>query len=472
MSIKQYQNLNLDQVCEESYLKNKQAHNVLNHCVTLVDVKQQLKEAKAGKLYKIPYALKDNISTKGILTTACSNILDNYVAPYDATVYQKLKEAGAILVAKTSMDELAMGGSNKTANIGPCLNPYDLNCISGGSSGGSAVSVAANLVPFALGTDTGDSIRKPASFCGIVGVKPSYGRISRYGVIPYASSLDHVGYFCQNVYDASVLLEVLAGRDDKDLTSNTKPVLEYSKLLESDIKDKKILVFKNVLDALDPSSSAYQAFYQIVNQLKEKGATIKEVSFDQDLMRALFPTYYIIANCEATANHANLDGLRFGHQVSGSDIFEIIKNTRSQGFGTFVKKRFLVGSYGLYQENQEAVLRKAQKVRRKIVEAVLAELKDYDCLIAPASAKGALGLNEVCDDTLSDQYLIVENHMVIGNFAGLPSMTIPMGYDSHMPLGINITCNAFDEVGMFQIAQIIEDITGLKDLKKEVVHGL
>ncbi len=464
MNIDELMVLDIKDRANEAYKKIHEVNDKLNAVITFIDDDGKRKE---GKLAGIPVALKDNISTKGIRTTAASDILDNYIPVYDATIVTKLKEAGAKFVAKASMDELAMGGTNRTANIGPCLNPYDDTRITGGSSGGSAALVAAGIVPLAIGSDTGDSVRKPAAYCGIVGVKPSYGRISRYGIIPYASSLDHVGYFTTNVKDAALALEVLAGRDDKDMTSSFAPVENYSEILNSDVKDKKILVFGNVYDALN-DEVIKDRFDKVVEGLKERGATIKVVHFDDDLMKCLFPTYFIIANAEATANHSNLDGVRFGHRVDGTSMEEIMTNTRTRGFSSFIKKRFVIGSYSLFEENQERLLKKAQRVRRLIVEEVLKELKEADGLLAPAAGTIAPKLDNTSTDELSDEYLIGENHMVIGNFAGLPSITLPMGYKDEMPIGINLTCNAFKEADMFDIAQAIENITGCKDMIKEV----
>ena len=445
--------------------KVKGLQDKLNASITIIEDD----EVKAdGKLKGIPVALKDNISTKGIKTTAASDILDNYVPVYDATIVKKLKEAGAIFVSKTSMDELAMGGTNRTANIGPCHNPYDLDRITGGSSGGSAALVAAGAVPLAIGSDTGDSVRKPAAYCGIVGVKPSYGRISRYGIIPYASSLDHVGYFTTNVEDAALALEVLAGRDDLDMTSSYEEVLEYSKLLDANVKGRRLAIFGNVYDAIS-DSSIKEAFDKVIVSLEDKGAVIKKVYFDGDLMKCLFPTYFIIANAEATANHSNLDGVRFGHRIDGDSMEDVMMATRTRGFSSFIKKRFVIGSYSLFEENQERLLKKAQRVRRLIVEAVLNEFKEVDALLAPASGSIAPRLDDPSSDELSDEYLIAENHMVIGNFGGLPSMTLPMGFKDDLPIGINITCNAFKEEEMFDIALAIEDITGLKGHVKEVL---
>lgn len=469
MNIKNTLKQNENQRCFDSYQKVLDFQDKLNASITIINPENQLENAKEGKLFKIPYALKDNVSTKDILTTAGSRILDNYVPSYDATIFKKLKEAGAICVSKASLDELAMGGTNLSAFIGPCYNPYDLTRISGGSSGGSAVLVSSGAVSFSIGSDTGDSVRKPASFCNVVGVKPSYGRISRYGVIPYASSLDHVGYFTNNVEDASLILEVLAGRDDKDLTSSYEEVPNYSQLLTGNVKNKKILVFKNVVNAVKTAQAKQivDSFNSLINKLKEKGALVEEVEFNQDLMLALFPTYYVISNCEATANHANLDGIRFGHKVDGKNIQEIMTNTRTRGFSPYVKKRFIIGSYGLFDRNQEFVLKKAQRVRRLIVDEVMSKLKNADCLIAPASLTVAPKVNDKNDNVFNEEYLIAENHMIIGNFAGLPSMTLPMSYVDDLPVGVNITCNHFKEVDMFNIAKAIEEVSEVKDVIKE-----
>ena len=465
MTIANLKNMSAQERCTKAYEKVLASQAKLNATITPIEPTGEF--ATEGLLAGIPVAVKDNMSTEGILTTAASNILDNYYPIFDATVVKKLKAAGAQIIAKTSMDELAMGGANLTANIGPCHNPYNLDHISGGSSGGSAALVAANVVPVALGSDTGDSVRKPASFCGVIGVKPTYGRISRYGVIPYASSLDHVGYFTQSVEDAALMLEVLAGRDDLDMTSSNEPVKEYSKLLNSDLKGKKILVLKNVIDTI-ADQNIVKAFNEVIAKMIEKGAEVKEVTLDQDLMRAIYPTYATIANAEATANQANLDGIRFGHRVDGDSMEDIMINTRTRGFSSHIKKRFVVGSYSLNEENQERILKKAQRVRRLIVEDFYKALKDVDAIIAPASSSVAPRIDEKeVFDGESDQYLIAENFMVIGNFGGFPSMTVPMMYDNGLPVGLNITSNLFDEENMFDIAAGIEEITGLKNSVKE-----
>ena len=465
---KDYVNKDVNESVELALKRAHKSHELYNDVVTFIDPSAQIANMpKEGKMKGIPIALKDNVCTKGIKTTACSNILANYVPIYNAHIVDKLQQAGAICIAKASMDELAMGGTNLTSNIGPCLNPYDTTRMSGGSSGGSAVLVASGAVDFAIGSDTGDSIRKPASYCGIVGVKPTYGRISRYGIIPYSSSLDHVGYFTRSIEDAAVSLEVLAGRDDRDMTSSYREVEEYSKLLNSDLNSKKIAVFKNVYDGLT-NQQTIDIFNDLLKKMEAKGAIIDFVALPDDLCKALLPTYYLIANCEATANHSNLDGLRFGVQKEGKDVEEIMINSRTAGFGSLIRKRFVIGSYGLFVENQEKLFRQAQRVRRLIVNEVKDILSKYDCLIAPASNDIAPHLDDNSRDQLSDEYLIVENHMVIGNFTGYPSMTLPMGMIDGCPIGVNLTCMAFEESKMFNLGLAIEEITGLKDMKVSV----
>ena len=465
---KDYVNKDVNESVELALKRAHKSHELYNDVVTFIDPSAQIANMpKEGKMKGIPIALKDNVCTKGIKTTACSNILANYVPIYNAHIVDKLQQAGAICIAKASMDELAMGGTNLTSNIGPCLNPYDTTRMSGGSSGGSAVLVASGAVDFAIGSDTGDSIRKPASYCGIVGVKPTYGRISRYGIIPYSSSLDHVGYFTRSIEDAAVSLEVLAGRDDRDMTSSYREVEEYSKLLNSDLNGKKIAVFKNVYDGLT-NQQTIDIFNDLLKKMEAKGAIIDFVALPDDLCKALLPTYYLIANCEATANHSNLDGLRFGAQKEGKDVEEIMINSRTAGFGSLIRKRFVIGSYGLFVENQEKLFRQAQRVRRLIVNEVKDILSKYDCLIAPASNDIAPHLDDNSRDQLSDEYLIVENHMVIGNFTGYPSMTLPMGMIDGCPIGVNLTCMAFEESKMFNLGLAIEEITGLKDMKVSV----
>lgn len=430
-----------------------------NAVVTMIEPKTN---ENKGKLSNVCVALKDNVNIKGVRTTASSAILDNYVPVYDATIVKKMRDQGAIFVAKTSMDELGMGGTNKNAHTGPVCNPYDVTRIPGGSSGGSASVVAAGLVSLAIGTDTGDSIRKPASFTGTIGVKPTYGRISRYGIIPYASSLDHVGYFTTNVHDAAVALEVLAGRDDHDMTSSFLPVENYSEFLTKDLSNKTIGVFKTVMDAME-DGQAKEAFNQLIQSMKDHGATIKEVQMPTELLDLIAPVYKTIANAEATANHSNLDGIRFGVRKDGESVEEVMTNTRTAGFSSYVRARFVIGSYSLFNENQDRLFRKAQKIRRLIVESYAKMFDGVDGVLCLASDHVAPKIEE-SSNVRFGRSKFTEEHMQLGNFSGYPSMTMPLGKIDGLPFGVNLTCRPFEEAMMFDLASSIEMITGLEDM--------
>ena len=440
---------------KEAISRIEKSQSTLNAAVTILEET----EGKEGILHNIPVVLKDNINTKGIKTTASSKILENYVPVYDATIVKKLREAGACFVAKASMDELGMGGTNKNAATGAVHNPYDLNRISGGSSGGSAVLVASDCVPLAIGTDTGDSVRKPAAYTGTVGVKPTYGRISRYGIIPYASSLDHVGYFTTNVKDAALALEVLAGRDDHDMTTSALPVPAYSQELNADLHGKTIGIFKTVQDHIQDETMK-QSFDTLISQLKARGANIVDVQMPVEYMNLIAPVYKTIANAEATANHSNLDGIRFGQRKDGSSVDEVMTHTRTEGFSSYVRARFVIGSYSLFEENQDRLLRKAQKIRRLLVEAYADCLKQCDgilCLAAPTIAP----LMDDCQDVNFSADDFTNEHMQLANFSGYPSMTLPLGKKEGCPFGVSLTCRPFEEQMMFDLASAIEEETGL-----------
>ncbi len=463
----------VEQRVEDAVNKSHAVQSALNAMVSFIDPKDQVEKlnqlSKEVPFYGVPVILKDLVNMKDTRTTGSSGILDNYISPYDATITQKLKEAGAIIIGKSSCDTFGMGGTNMTAWTGPVHNPYDLSRMSGGSSGGSAVLVASGVVPMAIGTDTGDSIRKPASYNNIVGLKPTYGRISRYGVIPYASSLDHVGVFTRNVKDAALSLEVLAGRDDKDMTSSYLPVEKYSEKLTGDLSGKRIGIIQNVIDSIH-NQETINEFKELCQKLESKGATLVSIHLKEELMHAFLPTYYIIANAEATANHSNLDSLRFGVLKEGQTMDESMIKSRTAGFGKLLKKRFVIGSYALFTENQEEVFRKAQKVRRLIVEDIKRVLSEVDVIMAPASGQGAPKFDDASVDQLSSEYLIAENYMALANFSGYPSITIPMGYVEGLPVGINLTAYAFEEAKLLDIAYGIENTTGLANIIKEVTQ--
>ncbi len=471
MRLCDYEHQEIKARCEAAAAKLQKLQPALNAVVTFCDIDEQLEALKErstdGKLYGIPIVLKDNISTKGIRTTASSRILDNYIPVYDANIVERLKKEGAIIIAKASMDELGMGGTNKNAYTGKVNNPYDRKRISGGSSGGSAVLVAAGATAVSIGTDTGDSVRKPAAYNGIIGVKPTYGRISRYGIIPYASSLDHVGYFTTNVEDACTMLEVLAGRDDRDMTSSQREVGTYLADLNSDLQGKTIGVLDNVQDAIHEERIKANV-EELCEKLAARGAKIVHVQMPQELMETILPVYLTIANAEATANHSNLDGIRFGMREDGESVEEVMKHSRTKGFSAYVRKRFIIGSYSLFVENQDKLFRKAQKIRRLLVDHYRALLDECDCILASAAPTVAPLEDEAMDEALGKEYLVADNHMQLGNFSGYPSMTLPSGFVDGLPIGVNITCRPFEEQMMFNIGKAIEEETGLANHTVEV----
>ncbi|MBR6690080.1 MAG: Asp-tRNA(Asn)/Glu-tRNA(Gln) amidotransferase subunit GatA [Bacilli bacterium] len=452
---------------------NKKAHKYqeeYNSFVTIVD--EYKKEDSNSLISGIPYALKDNFSTKGILSTSSSNILKDYVPVYDATVYRKLKEAGAVLVGKTVLDELAMGGTGTTGHTGIVRNPWDKERQIGGSSAGSASSVALGIVPFSIGSDTGDSIRKPASFGGVVGFKPTYGRISRYGLFAFASSLDHVGCFTRCVKDAAIVTDILKGKDERDMTSLPDENIKYTDVLENDIKGKKLFYIKEITDLemyKDAGSETLEVltkFKETIENCKELGFIVEEVSIDEKLLKAIYPAYMTISCAEATSNNSNLTGIIFGPRGEGNNINDIMFDARTKGFSELIKRRFILGSYILQKENQERLFKNAQRLRRIIVDKINELFKSYDGMILPASG-GIAPKFEDSIDRMSDRYLILENHMAIANFGGFPSITIPNGFVNNMPIGINITGSPFKDAETLNIAYKIEEKLGYKGLIKE-----
>lgn len=419
---------------------------------------------KENLLYGIPVVIKDNYSTKNIPTTGSSNILNGYTPIFSSEVVSRLEKEGAIVVAKSTMDELAMGGSGTTGHLGTTYNPWDKSKthLIGGSSCGSAASVAAGIVPFSIGSDTGDSVRKPASYSCLVGFKPSWGRISRFGLFPFATSLDHVAYFTRNVEDSAIVLNVLAGRDNKDFSSSFKPVEDYCSKLNEPIKGKKIAVIKEIVESIS-NVAIKEAFNKNIAALKELGAIVEPVSIDSKLLKAIYPTYIIISCAESTSNNANLDGVKFGPREPGESFEEIMTNTRTKGFSRLIKRRFVIGGYSLLKENQEELFVRAQKCRRLIVNAFNKVFEEYDAIYCPA-APGVAPLISGNSDLLSDEYLIADNYMAFGNMGGFPSITLPLGFDQELPFGGNLTGKPFKESELLSIASVIEKCTGLKDI--------
>ena len=455
-----------------SLAKAKETQGIYNPFVTILEealeVAYELDNnfEENNPLYGIPYACKDNISTKGVLTTGSSNILSNYVPVYDATVIEKLKNRKTILIGKTVLDELAMGGTGLNGHTGVTRNPWNKLHQAGGSSGGSAAAVSLGIVPFALGSDTGDSVRKPASLCGIVGFKPTWGRISRYGLFPFAPSIDHVAYFTRTVKDSAYVLEALAGQDDNDSTSCYNKVEEYSKNLSLDVNGKNIAVIKEI-DDLISNKDLKDAFFNIIKELENNGAKVNVVNFDINLLRAILPVYLVLSCSEATSNNANLDGIKFGPREDGNTMVEQVFNTRTKNFSELVKRRFVIGSYCLAKSNQEKLFIRAQKIRRMIVDRLNEILGENDLIMLPASGQVAPlidGHKQEKVERLKDESLILENHLALGNFAGLPSLTVPLCFSNDLPIGVNLTGRAFDEQSVLNVGYFIESKLPYKNL--------
>ena len=415
--------------------------------------------------FGIPYVAKNNFSTKGYETNASSNILNGYIPVFDATVIELLNKAQAILVAKSTLDELAMGGTGTSGHLGITYNPYDSTHtrLCGGSSCGSAVAVADGIVPFALGSDTGDSVRKPASFTGLVGFKPTWGIISRYGLFPFAPSLDHVAYFTRSVFDSAISLNLLSKKDEHDSTCFRGEREDYTKFDKS-LNNKKVAIIKEIYDSIqDREMKDY--FDKTVEKIIKKGAKVEYISVSSDLLKAVYPAYIVISSAEATSNNANLDGIKFGPNYGGKSYQEVMYNARTKGFSALIKRRFVIGSYALMRENQEEVFLRAQKARHLIVDKFNKIFEEYDCVYLPASPSVAPYINASNDD-VNEDFVILDNWLGIGNFGGFPSITIPLAFnkENKMPYGVNLMAKAYDEVNLFGIASAIEDEIGLKNV--------
>lgn len=435
-----------------------------NNFVTILD-KLEYNPNKNSLLNGIPYALKDNFSTKDILTTGSSNILKDYIPIYNSTVYQKLINAGCVLVGKTTLDELAMGGTGTTCHTGVVRNIWDKKRMVGGSSAGSANAVASGIVPFAIGSDTGDSVRKPASYVGVVGFKPTYGRISRYGLFAFASSLDHVGIFARNVKDVAIVTDVLKGKDTNDMTSLEDDNIKYADNLDNEIKGRKLFYIKEVINVKTNNKETEEIikkFMDNIDKLRELGFVIEAVSIDKKLLEAVYPTYNIISCAEATSNNANLTGILYGPRSDKDNINDMIFDARTKGFSELIKRRFVIGSYVLQKENQDKLFLNACRVRRIIVDKINDLFKEYDGYILPTS--GIAPLLEDASDKLTEEYLILENHLQIGNFGGFPSITIPCGYVNNMPISINLTGRAKEDSLVLNMAYHISNKLGNHDI--------
>lgn len=418
-----------------------------------------------GIMGGVPIAIKDNICTNGIKTTCSSKMLENFVPFYDATVIEKLENAGAIIIGKTNMDEFAMGSSTENSAIKKTKNPWDLERVPGGSSGGSAAAVACDIAPCALGTDTGGSIRQPASFCNVVGLKPTYGLVSRYGIVAYASSLDQVGPLTKSVEDAAILLNVIAGKDEKDTTSADIPKKDYLKSIKDDIKGKKIGVpTEFISDGIN--EDVKKAYEENLNTLKELGAEIIEIKLDY--AKYSLPTYYIIATAEASSNLGRYDGIRYGHRAKDfSSLDELYVKSRTEGFGDEVKRRIMLGTYVLSSGYYDAYYKRGQKVRTLIIDDFKKAFEKCDVISIPTTPNTSFKFGEKTSNPL-EMYL-EDIYTVPVNIAGLPGISVPGGFDKNgMPIGMQFISKAFDEENLLQVAYTFEKNTGFNMKKPNV----
>ncbi len=410
----------------------------------------------------IPFGVKDNYSTKDILSTGSSNTLQNYIPFFDATAVKNLKEKGAVIINKTVLDEFGMGGTGTTGHTGIVKNPWNTNKMCAGSSAGSAAAVAAGVYPFALGSDTGDSIRKPAAYCGIVGYKPTYGMISRYGLFAFASSLDTCGVFTRNVEDAAIVVDAMKGIDEKDMTSFDSKNINLYESLKTKKENLNVCYIKELCDINNyenPNDELISHLKNFKNTLKifsDENINVTEETIDQNLLNAVNSAYVVISCAEATSNLSNLTGISFGPRSNKENYIDMMKDFRTNGFSPLIKRRFIIGSYVLEAANKDKYFHNAQKLRRLIVDKYKELFKKYDAIILPIGsgpAKDLYDTNQNNDTKLN----ALEDHLQIGNFGGFPSIAIPNGFINNLPVGISITSDCYNDETMFSIAKILED---------------
>lgn len=409
---------------------------------------ERIAKGQATPLTGIPIVHKDIFCTKGIKTSCGSKILDNFIAPYDATVVERFNAAGTVLLGKTNMDEFAMGSSNENSFYGPVKNPWDVECIPGGSSGGSAAAVAARLTLGATGSDTGGSIRQPAALCGITGLKPTYGRVSRYGMIAFASSLDQGGPLAQSAEDAAMLLNVMAGHDEHDSTSINKKTPDYTATLNNNLKGLKIGLPKEYFgEGLDPIFT--DAIDAVKKQLESLGAQFIEISLPHTNLAA--SAYYVLAPAECSSNLARYDGVRYGYRCKDPvDLEDLYKRTRSEGFGAEVKRRIMIGTYVLSAGYYDAYYLKAQKIRRLMRNDFLDAFKQVNIILTPSTPAPAFKMGEKINDPIA-MYLS-DIYTIAANLAGLPGVSIPAGFTNGLPIGVQFIANYFDEARILNVA--------------------
>ena len=447
-----------------------------NAFVTIMDDAKET-EVTDDLLSGIPYGIKDNYSTKGILSTGSSNTLKDYVPFYTATAVSNLEKHGAVPVNKTVLDEFGMGGTGTTGHTGTVKNPWDKTRMCAGSSAGSACAVAAGVYPYALGSDTGDSIRKPAAYCGIVGYKPTYGMISRYGLFPFASSLDHCGVLTRSVKDAAIVVDAMKGIDPYDMTSWDSSKIDLTSALDGKVSGKKLCYIKELCDienypkASEELKKHLENFKQTIEKVKETGIEVEEVHVDKTLLEAIASVYVVISCAEATSNMSNLTGLIFGPRGEGSTYIEMMKDYRTKNFSPLIKRRFVIGSYVLQSQNKDRYFFNAQRVKRLIVDVWNKLYEKYDAVILPVGSGPAKHLDN-SQNILDENTAALEEHLQVGNFGGFPSITIPDGFIDGLPVGLNITGKCYDDENVLNIAYAIEGTMNYKgQIAKEINNG-
>lgn len=448
----------------QAYLERIKQHQHLN-CFITVTEQQALAQAKqaderlaqgdAEPLTGIPLAQKDIFCTLGVKTTCGSKMLDNFIAPYNATVIEKFNAAGAVMLGKLNMDEFAMGSSNETSFYGAVQNPWDTTCVPGGSSGGSASAMAAHLAAASTGTDTGGSIRQPAALCGITGLKPTYGRVSRYGMIAYASSLDQGGPMTRTAEDAAIMLQAMAGFDPKDSTSSEQAVPDYSAGLNDSLQGLKIGLPKEFFTAdLNPDIAA--TIQAAINEYQKLGAELIEITLPH--LKYAIPAYYIIAPAECSANLSRFDGVRYGYRCQNPvDLTDLYTRSRGEAFGAEVKRRILIGTYALSAGYYDAYYLKAQKIRRLITEDFTQALSQVDVIMGPVTPSTAFAIGEKSGDPI--QMYLSDIYTIAINLAGLPAMSIPAGLVQNKPVGLQIIGKYFDEARLLNAAHRYQQMT-------------
>ena len=462
------------ELIDEALANAHLAQDKYNAFVTIIDAAKE-ESVTDYLLSGIPYAAKDLYSTKDVLTTGSSNTLKDYIPFFNATAIENLTKNGAVNIGKTVCDEFGMGAYGNTGHTGSVLNPWDTARSCRGSSAGSACAVAAGVIPYALGTDTGDSIRHPAAYCGIVGYKPTYGMISRYGVLPYSSSLDHCGVLARSVKDCAIVVDAMKGLDPKDMTTWDSSNIHLYASLNGCVKGKKLCYIKELCDienyphASEELKQHLSNFKDVLEKIKTLGITIEEVSIDKKLLTAISSVYNVIAYSEATSNLSNMTGIVFGPRSEGDSYAEMMKNFRTKNFSPLIKRRFIIGSYVLQKENKDRYFINAQRARRVIVDVWNKLYEKYDGVILPVGSNGPAKYLDMSKNVNDETLVPLEEHLQVGNFGGFPSITIPDGFVSDLPVALNITGKCYDDENVLNIAYAIEKMLGYEgQIAKEV----